>query len=41
MERCLKKLVLKAEAMGFGDSERVAGSRWQYLGENIGLEGLS
>ena len=41
MERCLQKLVLEAEAMGFGDSERAAGSRWQYLGENICLEGLS
>jgi hypothetical protein len=41
MERCLKKLVLEAEAMGFGDSERVAGSRWQYLGEDIGLAVLS
>ena len=41
MERCLKKLVLEAEAMGFWDSESVAGSRWQYLGENIGLEVLS
>ncbi len=41
MESCLKKLVLDAEAMGFGDSARAAGSRWQYLGENIGLEVLS
>jgi len=41
MEGCLKKLVLEAEAMGFWDSERVAGNRWQYLGENIGLEALS
>ena len=41
MERCLKKLVLEAEAMGFWDSESVAGSRWQYLGENLCLEVLS
>ena len=31
MERCLKKLVLDAQAMSFWDSERAAGSRWQYL----------
>ena len=33
MERCLKKLVLEAEPTGFGDSKRVAGSRWDPLGE--------
>ena len=41
MERCLKKLVLDAQAMSFWDSERAAESRWQYLGENICLEVLS
>ncbi len=39
MERCLKKLVLDAEAMGFGDSERAAGSRWDPLGEKPCPEG--
>ncbi len=37
--RCLKKLVLDAEAMGFGDSERAAGSRWDPLGESLCPEG--
>jgi hypothetical protein len=33
MERCLKKLVLEAEATGFQDPERAAGSRWDRPGE--------
>jgi hypothetical protein len=41
MERCLKKLVLDAQAMSFGDSEGAAGSRRQFLGENIYLEVIS
>jgi hypothetical protein len=40
MERCLKKLVLEAEATGFQDPKRVAGSLWDRLGENIVLGGL-
>jgi hypothetical protein len=40
MERCLKKPLLEAETMGFGDSGRAAGRGWDYLEENIVLRGL-
>jgi hypothetical protein len=36
---CLKKLVLEAEATGFQDPNRVAGSLWDRLEENIVLGG--
>ena len=38
MERCLKKLVLEAKAMGFGDSEK---GGWEPLAANTALEGFS
>ena len=41
MERRLKGLILDAQAMSFWDSDRAAGSRWQYLEEKICLEVLS
>jgi len=39
MERCLKKLVLEAEAMGFGTRGRAVGSRWEPLGQKPCPEG--
>ena len=39
MERCLKRLVLEAEAVGFGYSERAAGIRWDPLGKKPCPEG--
>ena len=39
MERCLKKLVLEAKAMGFQDSRKAVGSRWDPLRENPCPEG--
>ncbi len=41
MERCLKKLVLDARVMSFGDSEVGAASLLEFLGYNIFLEVVS
>ena len=39
MERCLKKLVLEAQATGFQGPKKGAGSRWDRLRENSCSEG--
>ncbi len=39
MQRCLKKLVLEAQATGFQCLEKGAGSRWDRLRENLCSEG--
>jgi hypothetical protein len=39
LKRCLKKLVLEAEATGFQDPEKGGWEQWDHLGENIVLGG--